>query len=219
MLRNNRGEKEKDLRRMYKEYERLRDKWRETGQVVPLEEPYQQGWHRYFVLRDDAKNRDDSRYMQQALDLVNNQQYSHREDFKTKDYKTGKWLPLNQRLGHITEEKYETLNERIKKYFMKATWFVYTDYQRKTRKVVTGYVLREQFYYVLKIVPRMVTHQWIPDEEYETRMAEMQHYFQRAGLWPKIEKMMNWNHKNFYDRKENDKWVNRDMEGYEEDVA
>jgi hypothetical protein len=51
---------------------------------VPLSEPYQKGWKRYFVLREDVKRSKNAGFYQSLLEKINTIQYSKDEAFKVK---------------------------------------------------------------------------------------------------------------------------------------
>lgn len=185
MLRNHREEKDKELRKLCETYNELHNNKYKAGSWVDVE-PYQRGWVRNFVLRDDAKNRTDVRHMRQCLDMVNTSIYCHREDFKRKDYKTGKWEPISQKLGYITPDKFNKLDEKLQSYFYDGMWYE----GEVRRRLVRGYRLKNDFYYVYEVNPNIVTQQWLPNSEHESKIAEIGHYIERNNLWPKISKAL-----------------------------
>jgi hypothetical protein len=178
--------KEKELRKLWKEYQNLWEvaRKKENGHLVEVE-PYQKGWVRYYVLRGDIKNRNDARFIQQALDLINVERYCSRQNFTVKDYKTGKYVPMEQKIGYITEQKYETLSQNVKKWFTKTQMV-----EKYSNRVFYGYVFKLDYFFEFKIEPNIITHHWIPDNAWETRRAEINHKFQTQNLWPKINKML-----------------------------
>jgi hypothetical protein len=182
MLRNKKEYEQKKLRKLAEEYHSSFKKRRESGEWVSVE-PYQQGWVRYFSLRDDIKNRKDARYIQQALNLVNTEVYSHREDFKRKDYKTGKYVPIEQKLNYLLEKDYENLSPNLQKLFVKRE--VRMKYSPKT---FFAYFFIHEWYFVFKKEPNIITQRWLPDEEFESHIAEMQNKIYRDNLYPKINK-------------------------------
>jgi hypothetical protein len=178
--------KEKELRKLWKEYENL---WKiarnkENGYLVEVE-PYQKGWARYYVLREDIKNRNDARTIQQALDLINSERVSNREDFTVKDYKAGKYVPMKQPLNNVTEKKWETLSPSVQKWFVKRQLV-----EKYSNRVYYAYVFKLDYFFEFKVEPNIITHHWIPDSEWATRQAELSHKLQRENLWPKINKML-----------------------------
>ena len=184
MNRTQRTEREKELRELYEQYSETWRSRNQHGHWVDVE-PYQRGWIRSFTLRDDIKNRRDARYIKQALDLINNRVYSHREDFLHRDWKTGKWVPIEQRVHSIPEKKWEGLSTNLQKLFerrlMKYQYSNHTYY---------AYCIKYEWYFVFKIEPNMIDQHWVPDSDWETHCAEIRNRIDRNHLWPKINKAL-----------------------------
>lgn len=192
MQRNHKTEEHKKLRKVYEEYRNLQDARWDSGTWVDVE-PYQKGWYRHYVLRDDAKNRRDAREMQQVLNMINTRTYCRNEDFLQKNWKTGKMEPIPQRLQWLTEQKYEMLSEKHKSFFVKHQWIENRwVYGRKEKFVVMGYVFRDSFYLVLKKEPYIIVQHWIPDQELESRYGELRESMKRNNVWNKLNKAMDW---------------------------
>lgn len=193
MRRNHKTEEHKRLRHIWKEYLKISDARRSSGEWIDVE-PYQQGWIRYFVLREDAKNRKDAREMQQVLDKINVHVYCRNDKFEARNWKTGKFEPIQQRLKHLTEQQYDALTEKQKSFFVKSRW-VETVMKKgfKERVFITGYTFRDDFYLVFHIEPNMVAQHWIPNQELESLYGEMSTRMERQNLWAKLNKAMHWN--------------------------
>ncbi|KAA0127160.1 hypothetical protein FY557_14325 [Chryseobacterium sp. SN22] len=75
---------EKQIRQKYKHWRRL---WeiRRNIPLVPLEKPYQKGFVRFFVLRDDIKRSSDSRFFEELLKKLNTEMYSPTRKFLKKN--------------------------------------------------------------------------------------------------------------------------------------
>ena len=186
MFRSHRDEREKELRRLSKEYQESWQRCRDEGEWVDVE-PYQRGWIRSFELRDDAKNRDDVRSLRRVLDLTNETRFCRNTEFLERDWKTGKMVPMKQELKSLTEDQFLKLDEQMQSYFTRQEWYDINRYTN-TRNWIVRYFVRPnyKYYFVFKIEPNMVTQEWIPSNEAETRRAEVSHYIERNGLWDKI---------------------------------
>ena len=196
MLRNHKTEEHKKLRRLWNEYVKLQKSRKTSGEWIDVE-PYQRGWVRSFVLRDDAKNRTDAREMQQVLDKINNTVYCNNEKFLHRNWKTGKMEPIPQRPKYLNDAEYNALTEKQKSFFEQRTWIankvtVAGRGNSAEKKYVTGYVFRNDFYLVFKIEPNIVTEHWIPNQEIESRYGELSSHFEKNGLWGKFNKAMHW---------------------------
>lgn len=162
----------KKLRKWLNEYDDLKSLPRENkGYLVPVK-PFQDGWKRTFVLRDDIKNRSDSFVLKKVLNLVNNTLFSHKKDFMYYDWKQRRKLPIKQELKSITEKQYEALDEQMKSYFYKTIEVKYIGsyvYEK------IEYKIKKPYLFVYKIYPRMINFRWIPDSEYESRMQYLEY--------------------------------------------
>jgi hypothetical protein len=185
MKRSFKDEKEKELRRLSTELNKLWKDRRTSGTWVDVP-PYQKGWIRYYVLRDISKNNPDAHQLRQALDLVNSVKYCDREDFCWKGWRDNKLHPIEQRLGHITKEKFNSLPDRIKKYFRYHEWIEKMIYGHRN---VNGYRIIDDYHFVFKVEPNIITQQWIPDGEVESRIKEIDNYFEKNNLIPKLNKI------------------------------
>ena len=77
------ADREKQLIRL----EKLRTKlWLDKQQLpwIPLEEPYQKGWKRFFVLREDVKRSHMADFYQTLLNKINTAQYSRDKTFSSR---------------------------------------------------------------------------------------------------------------------------------------
>jgi hypothetical protein len=192
MRRDAKTEREKELLKLNREYANL---WKakysgEAGHYVELEEPYQQGWERYFVLRDDAKNRRDAHVLNKLLDILNVTIHCHRRDFMTKDWRTGKWVPITQTIKTLDVGSWKKLNERERSYFSGSWECVGKDWHTKEKRWEFRYHFHYPEYFVFRVEPLYVTHQWIPNSDWETKHAELYHYICNNNLWPKINKAL-----------------------------
>lgn len=182
MLRNNKTEKEKELLRLDREFCEL---YKQNKGYFVAVEPYQQGWYRYFVLRDDIRNRKDAQEIRQVLDLINEYYFCSRKDFTERDYRAGKKKrkPIVQRVKTLTEKAYEKLNEKHKSFFSP-----FISWNKYSRLDEVKYMFKYEYWFVFEIVPRMITKHWITDGEWATRVAELRNKIERDNLWPKIYK-------------------------------
>ena len=184
MKKNKRFEDDKKLIALDKEYSELRQASHKSGTFIDVE-PYQRGWRRYFVPRDDIKNRMDIKEIRQALDLINSVDYSHRKDFKEKDWKTKKWLTKEKKLKYINDAKYQALSEKLRSFFVLREWYEESKYF-KTKTFISAYVFKNDYWFVHKIEPRIIRQHWIPDAEVESRLGELRRKFESEFLWPKV---------------------------------
>mgnify|MGYP007082080505 CR=1 FL=1 len=141
---NYRKQQEKELRRLNKEYITA---WRlsnDKGYYQEIE-PVQRGWIRFFVLRDDIKNRKDARDIQQVLDRINVTIYCHRYDFLTRNWKTKKMVPMEHRLKTLDDANYQKLSEKHKSYFTKMLM-----YDKTFKRFAVRWAFKSEFFFIHK---------------------------------------------------------------------
>lgn len=187
-------EQEKLLLKLERECNELYRARREKGGHWVSVKPYHRGWFQSFTLREDAKNRSDAGAMLQALSLVNTTIYSHRKDFKFKDWKTGTWRDIEHHTRCLTVRQYENLGEKLQSLFVKGI--------RTTNlgRIQEGYFLKNPFYYVKHVYPAIVTEEWKPDADYDSHLAEINAKMKHLNAWPKLSRLHG--HKNHRGRNE-----------------
>lgn len=134
--------------------------------LLPLSEPVQKGWEITQKLRDDIERRKDADELKEAIRIG---YYPTRYTDKEKEVKlirSGKKnytinvkkqrvcidLRLSRRI--ILEKEYDTLPDKIKKYFyLDTTNEAYTKYGRRYY-----YIHIPDYYLVLKAKPNILTH-------------------------------------------------------------
>ena len=95
--------REKHLRSLEREVNRLRQADR-AAPVIPLEQPYQRGWVKTYLLRDDVMRRPDVAVFRTVLALVNNRVHS-----KVRDFIADNGEPILLRPRMIRAAKWPTL--------------------------------------------------------------------------------------------------------------
>ena len=149
----------KALKRLNKIEEELKDL-----PLIPLQEPYQQGWEVSIRLREDIARRADGEVLQSLIEIGYNKSYRTKslKDIKAirrgeKFVKFTDWrgrpatrsLFPNKRV--FSEAKYNEFSERQKKYF-----YLDFDYKNPTRKDYK--IDLKEYQLELKAKPYIVTH-------------------------------------------------------------
>lgn len=186
-------DQEKQLLQLHREYRSL---WfsKRNMPMVPIAEPYQRGWKRIFVLREDVKRSEKAALYQQLLDKINTVQYSAEKSFKVKatrrkngkkvyedrqqelkDYYTGEWTYYDKVL--TDEEKTHFHIEEV----------MDTRYGKKVYK----YVYNEPWRFVLKVLPNIIHAVQELDCELEQELSERKQKIERNHLRPKINRLTN----------------------------
>jgi len=92
-------DRDKQLLQLDKERKRIQ-KDPDYKKEVQLDEPYQKGWKRLFVLKPDIQKSEKAEFYQQVLNLINTVQYHYDESFK-KPKRKGRWHKYSHDLPEL----------------------------------------------------------------------------------------------------------------------
>lgn len=160
--------KEKELRAAWEEYITLGRDYKKLGTWVPIVPPYQQGLYRRWKVRADVARSPLARRAREVLDIVQVVEESGSGKFQYFDKKTGhfKDRPLGFRKVAKGEWKYA---EYLKKFFVLIPYRV----SYNSAIVVDYYVLKTPWMFEEERLPRIVSRQFIPNSDTETRLQEL----------------------------------------------
>ncbi len=155
--------------------------------LIPLEHPYQRGWKRFFVLRDDVNGDARAGFYETLLKKINTVEYDADKSFKRKKRR-------RRRYGYVPREQ---LLRKINAYDWHSGFYKLTDeekacfertelYDIKTRRTEVKYVFAEPWRYALKITPNMVSHKKQLDLVLERELAWIDNHIENNYLWPRI---------------------------------
>ena len=195
---------EKQLIQLRKLEIELRKKRRDLP-LVALAEPYQKGWQRHFVLREDVARSNESTFYKTLLEKINTFQYSQDKSFKRKKKRKRKYV-YNEKLQTVKEflvsewrsPKLE-LTEKEKVHFYKRERWC-----SNCKCYHTYYVFNEPWRYVMRVRPNMITHTKMVDADLESEIQVLRNYIVNFNLRYKINKLVDgFSYRNRYDQNEN----------------
>lgn len=180
---------EKQLIQLYKRLRHIRKEQYNLG-YIDLVPPFQKGWKRFFVLRDDVLKSEDAVFFQLLLDKINTMQFSFRKDFKVKQKQKGKKVFVEREQSFPVIELYEL--KKIKLTEKEQTYF-YFDLKynlnwKEWRKVL---VFKDPWRFVLKVSPNMITKVRIIDPALIKEECEIENHLKKNNLNYKMWKIMN----------------------------
>jgi len=198
------ADREKQLIRL----EKLRTKlWLDKQQLpwIPLEEPYQKGWKRFFVLREDVKRSHMADFYQTLLNKINTAQYSRDKTFSSRKRRLRRYeyTVRTQALREISVSEWNSpkleLTEKENLLFYRYERWCY---QSGFWKV--GYVFAEPWRFVLRVRPHIITEQRMIDADLEAEFQRLENYIERNNLHGKIYKLTRSNRgpRNWYKKKD-----------------
>jgi hypothetical protein len=179
--------RDKKLIQKYKELRKLMAEQDKLG-YTDLIPPVQRGWKRFFVLRPDVMISKESDFFLQLLEKINTTTFSHRKDFKMKRRRHGKKVDVERiqklREFYTYELKKIKLTEKEMLYF-KMEWKV-TD----RGHLIPVYVFTEPWRFILCVKPNMITKVRVIDPQLKSREREIDSYFDRNKLYPRLFKLI-----------------------------
>jgi hypothetical protein len=192
---------QKKLIQLYYQREELAEQKR-TQPMVPLEQPYQPGWKRSFMLREDVARSGNAAFYEELLHKINTLMYAPDKGFKMtrrvkrkrvyvdrpqalRDFHPYQWYSRNCPLSD-TERKHFHLQE-------------FMHHKELTHK----YVFSEPWRFVLKVEPRIITHHKLVDEVLEQQIGQLDRYIESRNLDPAISRAKQgscWKWKNYEEK-------------------
>ncbi|WP_288375809.1 hypothetical protein [uncultured Chryseobacterium sp.] len=167
---------EKQIRTKYKRSAELWD-IRRNIPWIPLDKPYQRGFVRFFVVREDVMRSKDGDFFEGILKKINTYMYSESRRFLKKKRKFGRriYVAREQKLKQISTYSWNDpklgLTPRERQYFLKQE-----EYCPARKMYVPYYEFTESWRFTLRTRPNMITHYKPVDFELEKEYAELGDY-------------------------------------------
>jgi hypothetical protein len=180
---------EKKLRQNYNHRKQLFNAVRDLP-LVPLDEPYQKGWFRFFVLRSDVLVGPNAGFFMNLLEKINTYQYSNEKSYTKIKRKSGKEVsvPTEQFLKPISITDWNckiglTENEKI--------YFTLTKRWSNTfGRYIIYYRFDEPWRFVLRVRPNIITHKKAVDSDLESELRVLENYITNHHLNHKINRLV-----------------------------
>jgi hypothetical protein len=154
---------------------------------IDLEVPYQKGWKRFFILREDVARSNKAVFYQNILEKINTTIVSNRKDFKKKKNVKGKRIDIvtAQFTKPLTQVEFIKLRFTDKEtaYF---SWELVKE--KHTNRYVKMLVFNEPWRYTLKTIPNIITQAKMIDEQLESEISEINNFIEKQYLQHKINK-------------------------------
>ncbi len=179
--------------------------------TVVLDEPYQKGWKRLFVLKPEVAKSDKAAFYQEILDEINEVQYHYDRSFKRPKRKgicrkyIFKQLPkLHIISPYHWHENRSRLNDEQRACFTMVKYWNQNYYRWEHHYEFTSPYLCE-----LAVVPNMITTVKVGDANLEQRVAWIDDQFYKKNQQCRLDKLQNGNRYNGWkDGTEKLKYVN-----------
>lgn len=179
---------EKYLLKLHREKHSL---WQKKGDLgwEPLVPPFQRGWKRSFVLRDDVARSKDAAFFQAILNKINTSDWSHRKNFLVRKRKRGKkiYVVKGQQLQKPYQWQFNKMNftEKERSYFD-----LEFHYRKPHEKPDIRFVFRDSWRFELRVQPNMIEKVKIKDPELEAAIKQIESYLERNHYGRKMERLV-----------------------------
>ena len=170
-----REDHEKFLRTCIKRQKALFKQRRELP-LVPLEKPYQKGYVRFFVLREDVRQGKQADFFETLLEKINTYQYADTRKFQKKKKRRGKrvYIARKQELYTFSQWEWERALERGKFTQKERAYFAKIEcFNRQKDRFEIHYEFTEAWRFELRVKPNMITHYRPVDVAIERELAEL----------------------------------------------
>lgn len=177
-------QKEKQLIQLDKKVSQLHKQRRNLGFEL-LEKPYQKGFKRSFIAREDVAETKYGGFYNELLTYVNTTKYSLRKDFKkSKKIKRKRvFVETTQELESFHDFQFKKIPEKFKPSFLPTL-----EYHPNFKSFVVKYKFIEPWRYVLKVEPNIIIHRRKIDNELEQEISQIQNKIERSHLRIKMNK-------------------------------
>jgi len=156
---------------------------------VKLEHPYQRGWERFFVLREDVKRDARAPFYQKILDKINTRQFSRRKDFKVRTRARGRkrYAERVQELDDVCAREFisDKFTDKERAYFMPIA-----RYDQYSKAKYFDYRFAESWRFVLCVRPNLITHVRVIDTLQESRDAYFKAIFYQQNRIIRVCKLL-----------------------------
>ncbi|NML21426.1 hypothetical protein HHL16_11105 [Pseudoflavitalea sp. G-6-1-2] len=165
--------------------------WRQWSDrpFLPLETPYQSGWIRTYVLREDVQKSKHAAFFSSILSRINNVQFNRDKDFRAKKRnRRRKTYSIAQPLREIDEYGWKSGKCKLTD-LQKQFFYPRTSWCTRKRRFVTHYVFSEPWRFVLVVQPRMITQVQLADPVLESKKQLVDNHIRNYDLRQKLNKL------------------------------
>ncbi len=183
--------RDKQLIRLYKR-ENLLCKQKRELPMIPLKHPYQRGWKRFFVLRDNVAKSPDAEFYQEILKKINTVKYHHDKNFRVRKRRKCRYYyaEKQQRLRELTEREWLANSLKLSD-AEKQCFYAKMEWDKNKYRMVATYVFVECWRFALVVKPHIIYEVKMHDEALERELKEIDNKIERNYLRPRIRRLTN----------------------------
>ena len=162
------------------------EKRRRNLPLVPLEKPYQKGYVRFFVLREDVRQGKQADFFATLLEKINTYQYADNRKFQKKKKRRRKpvYVARKQELYAFNQWEWQRALERGKFTEKECAYFARIEcFNRQKDRFETYYEFTEAWRFELRVKPNMMTHYRPVDIAIERELAKLDKIINDYNNW------------------------------------
>ena len=162
--------------------------------MIPLETPYQKGWKRHFVVREDIKRSPSAGFFSTLLEKINTAQYHPEKSFKVKKRRRGSRKRnkgpevIKQFLQEFSEWHWNHHSLKLTE-LEKAHFHLYEKTSKDGKQKCFVYRFNEPWRYVLQVKPHIITEVKMVDGLLEQEIQLLKNYIKNHDLQPRMDKL------------------------------
>jgi len=157
--------------------------------LVPLEKPYQKGYVRFFVLREDVRQGKQADFFATLLEKINTYQYADNRKFQKKKKRRRKpvYVARKQELRSFSQRELERALDSGEFSVKEYLYFARVEcFNRQKDCFETYYEFTEPWRFELRVKPNMITHYRPVDIAIERELAELDKIIDNHKNWGTI---------------------------------
>ncbi|REC48211.1 hypothetical protein [Chryseobacterium pennipullorum] len=193
------------IKQIRKKEKRSNELWNTRRNIpwIPLDKPYQRGFVRFFVVREDVLRTEDGEFFEGILKKINTYMYSESRHFLKKKKKYGRriYVEREQKIKSISAWSWNDpnffLTHKERQYFVKQE-----EYCVFRKMYQPYYEFTEPWRFILRIRPHMITHYKPVDFELEKEYAELESYLGQHKITGIVHKTMGGKSRSWRTKKE-----------------
>ena len=167
------------------------EKQKRTMPLVPLEKPYQKGYVRFFVVRDDVKRSKLGDFFENLLAKINTYQYADNRKFQNKKKRRRKPVYVARKKELRSFSQWELKRALNSGEFSLDEYFYFArieSFNRQKDRFEIYYEFAEPWRFMLRVRPNIITHYRPINLEIEYELAELDKVLNDYKNWGIIQK-------------------------------
>jgi hypothetical protein len=159
--------------------------------MIPLDEPYQRGWKRSFVLREDVARSRLGDFYRDLMKKINTVEYSANKNFTRKKRRRRKMVyevrPQSLREFYLCEWNHPRckLTDEEKVHFQ-----LQESLSKDNKTILQKFVFNEPWRFVLQVKPNMIIEVQMIDEMLEQAIQQLRNRIESHNLRPAMIRLM-----------------------------